>query len=137
MKRAILLTLILSIASLCLFAWAAPPDPQGTEVTMQGEIVDLWCYLEGDLRGLAHKACSSKCARAGKPIGFLDVVDALVDAVEDNNLYVLTGVKDYQSVHEGRDMLIEKMNEQVEIKGILVKKNGLDMIYVESVEYPE
>lgn len=39
----------------------------GEHVTITGEVVDLWCYLEGGDRGPAKKACAAACVKAGNP----------------------------------------------------------------------
>jgi hypothetical protein len=44
-------------------------QPKGEHTTIKGEVVDLWCYLEGGDRGLVKKDCATACAKAGNPIG--------------------------------------------------------------------
>ena len=97
-------------------------QPKGTEVTVTGEVVDLWCYLEGGDRGAAHRECATTCAKAGNPIGILDT---------KGNLYVTAGMQDHQP---GRDVLIDKMSQNVSATGTLVKKGGVQMLFVESVK---
>jgi hypothetical protein len=46
-------------------------EPKGEAVTMKGEVIDVWCYLEGDDKGADHKKCAVACAKAGNPIGLL------------------------------------------------------------------
>jgi len=87
-----------------------------------GEVVDLWCYLGGGDHGPSHKECSTTCAKAGNPIG-------LVDA--KGNICVTAGIEDHQPA---RDVLIDKMNQQVTVTGTLVKKGGTQMLYVKSVK---
>ena len=66
-------------------------EPKGEHATIKGEMVDLWCYLEGGDRGAAKKGCAT--AKAGNPVG-------LVDA--KGNLYVTAGLKDHEA---GRALL--------------------------------
>jgi len=47
------------------------PSPRATAVSLKGEVVDLWCFLEGGDHGAEHKACAVTCAKAGNPIGLL------------------------------------------------------------------
>jgi hypothetical protein len=96
-------------------------QPKGERVTVTGEVVDMWCFLEGGDRGPAKKACATTCARAGNPI-------ALVDA--KGNVYVAAGLKDHQPAQA---LLLDKMSDEVTVKGTLVKKGGVQMIYIESV----
>jgi hypothetical protein len=114
---------IAMVAVACAFAVrVAVADPKGAEVTVKGEVVDLWCYLEGGDHGAEHKDCAVMCAKTGNPIGILD---------EKGNLYVAMGVKDHQP---GREVLIDKMAETVTVSGTLVKKGGVQVIYVKSVK---
>jgi hypothetical protein len=46
-------------------------------------------------------------------------------------VYLASGLQDHQPA---RDILIAKMNEPVEVTGILVKKGGAQMIFVKSVK---
>jgi len=84
--------------------------------------VDTWCYLEGGDRGPAKKDCATACAKAGNPIGVLDA---------KGNLYLAVGLKDHQSAQA---LLLNKMSDQVTVTGTLVKKAGVQMIYIESVK---
>lgn len=101
---------------------AANAQPKGEKVTLKGEVVDLWCYLEGGDRGPAKKECATMCAKAGNPIGILD---------DRGNLYVAAGLKDHQPA---RDLLLNRMSEQVTVTGILVKKGGVQMVYIDTVK---
>ena len=116
--------IIISVMIALVFAQAAASiaQPKGPKVTVKGEVVDLWCYLEGGDHGAKHKACSTACAKAGNPIGILDA---------KGNLYVAMGIKDHQPA---KDVLINKMNENVTVSGTLVKKGGTQAIYVSSVK---
>src|SRR5258707_809781 len=97
-------------------------QPKGERATIKGEVVDLWCYLEGGDRGPAKKACATACAKAGNPIGVLDT---------KGNLYVTAGLKDHQPAQA---ILVDKMSQEVTVTGTLVKKGGVQMIYIESVK---
>jgi len=97
-------------------------QPKGQKVTVTGEVIDTWCYLEGGDRGAAKKQCATACAKAGNPIAILDA---------KGNVFVAAGLQDHQA---GRDLLLDKMSEEVTVTGTLVKKGGMQMIYIESVK---
>src|SRR5262249_3617792 len=97
-------------------------QPKGDKVTVKGEVVDLWCYLEGGDHGAEHKDCAVSCAKAGNPIGL---------ATEKGDVYVMMGMKDHQPAKE---VLLSKMAETVTVEGTLVKKGGTQVIYVSSVK---
>jgi hypothetical protein len=97
-------------------------QPKGQRATITGEVVDLWCYLEGGDRGAAKKACATACAKAGNPIGLLDA---------KGNLYVTAGLKDHEP---GRALLLDKMSQEVTVTGTVVENGGVQMIYIDSVK---
>src|SRR5947199_8387184 len=97
-------------------------QPKGETVKVKGEVVDVWCYLEGGDRGADHKQCAISCAKAGNPIGLV---------TEKDEVYVMMGLKDHQP---GKEVLLEKMAETVTVEGTLVKKGGVQVIYVSSVK---
>src|SRR5207247_8572228 len=109
-------------ALLVLGAFMAFAQPKGETVTVKGEVVDLWCYLEGGDHGAEHKKCAIACAKAGNPIGLV---------TEKGDVYVMMGIKDHQP---GKDVLIDKMAETVTVEGTLVKKGGVQVVYVSSVK---
>src|SRR5258707_3701102 len=97
-------------------------QPKGERATIKGEAVDLWCYLEGGDRGPAKKECATACAKAGNPIGILDA---------KGNVYVASGLEDHQPA---RDLLLQKMSEQVSATGTLVTKGGMKRFFIKSVQ---
>ena len=105
-----------------LTAVVSVAQPKGATVTIKGEAVDLWCYMEGGDRGPAKKECATACAKAGN---FIGIVDA------SGTVYLASGLQDHQPA---RDLLLAKMNEAVEVTGILVKKGGAQMLFVKSVK---
>ena len=107
-------TFIVVSVSVLLFAGAQAlrAQPKGQRTTITGEVVDLWCYLEGGDRGPAKKDCATACAKAGNPIGVLDA---------KGNLYVAPA-------------LLNKMSDHVTVSGTLVRTGGVPMIYIESVK---
>src|SRR6059036_3920461 len=110
-------SLLLSVGVMIALA-----QPKGETVKVKGEVVDLWCFLEGGDRGADHKQCAISCAKAGNPIGLV---------TEKDEVYVMMGLKDHQP---GREVPLEKMAETVTAEGTLVKKGGVQVIYVSSVK---
>src|SRR5439155_19639222 len=112
------LTALLATALAASFAQA---QPKGKSIAATGELVDMWCYFEGGDHGPGHKACSTACAKAGNPIGLLQ---------NNGQVYVLAGMQDHQPA---KDVLVDHMNENVTVKGTLVSKGGINMLYVSEV----
>src|SRR5713101_1273494 len=97
MKTKIIRVLFVAPALLVLGVWLAFGQPKGETVTVKGEVVDLWCYLEGGDNGADHKECAVSCAKARKPFG--------IDTGK-GDIYVIMEIKDHQP---GKDVLISKM----------------------------
>ena len=113
----------LAVAALLLLpSNPSSAQPKGDKVTVKGEVVDLWCYLEGGDKGADHKSCAVACAKAGNPIGLV---------TDKDEVYVLMGIKDHQP---GKDLFINKMADTVTVEGTLVKKGGTQVIYVSSIK---
>ena len=91
------------------------------EQTIQGELVDLACYLDHGAKGEHHKACATRCALRGLPIGLLD---------KDNKITIVIGVHDKPMNTE----LAEKMSTTVRLTGKVVSRDGVQMIEVSGVE---
>jgi hypothetical protein len=103
---------------------AAPGQPMAKELgtqTLEGELVDLSCYLDHGARGERHKACGTSCALKGLPIGLLD---------KDNKITIVVGVHDKPMNTE----LANKMGTTVRLTGKVVSRDGMQMIEVSSVE---
>src|SRR6266480_5612922 len=120
-RKSIVVSLAAAAFLLCGIRFASA-QPKGETVTLKGEVIDLWCYLEGGDRGADHKKCAIECAKAGDPIALL---------TEKGDVYILVGIKDHDPA---KDMLIEKMAENVTVDGTLVKKGGVQAIYVTSIK---
>ena len=113
---------IISAVFIVVAGIGALAQPKGATVTIKGEAVDLWCYMEGGDRGPAKMECATACAKAGNTIGIVEASGAV---------YVASGLQDHQPA---RDLLIERMNEPVEVTGTVVSKGGMKMIFVKSVK---
>ena len=122
MKRQILSGACVAAALVFAGAWLAFAQPKGREITVKGEVIDLWCYLEGGDHGAEHKDCATMCAKAGNPIGILD---------DKGNIYVVMGLKEHQA---GKELLSDKMADTATVSGTLVKKGGVQVIYVKTVK---
>src|SRR5436190_18890524 len=122
MNRKTIYALFALSVAFSLTSMLAIAQPKGEAVTLKGEVIDLWCYLEGGDHGAEHKKCAVTCAKAGNPIALL---------TEKGDIYILVGIKDHDPA---KDMLVEKMADNVTVEGTLVKKGGVQAIYVTSIK---
>jgi len=114
--------LVLAISTMLAGTALLRAQPKGDRITVKGEVVDLWCYLEGGDRGPTKKQCATACAKVGNPIGILDSA---------GNLYVAAGLKDHQPA---QTMLLNRMSDEVTATGTVVKKGGVQMIYIDTMK---
>lgn len=122
--------LVVSFALMCTLAAEEDkgkdkdaPDIKGEKITVKGEVIDVWCYMEGGDHGAEHKECATACAKSGNPIGILD---------EKGKVYiVMGGQKDHQPAKE---LLADKMAQTVTVEGTLVDKGGTKVIFVKTVK---
>jgi hypothetical protein len=62
------IALFVMVAGVVTTVWAqAKPE----EKTLEGELVDMWCFSKGGAAGDKHAACGEKCAKTGIPAGVL------------------------------------------------------------------
>lgn len=64
---------------------ASAPAVSQEDVTVQGEVVDLPCYMAKGAKGPGHKSCAQMCAKKGAPLGLLTDGGELYLLVDDHN----------------------------------------------------
>jgi hypothetical protein len=83
------------------------------EVTLKGELVDLYCYLDHGAAGDKHSSCARKCINLGLPVGLKG---------DDGKLYMLTGE------HKPLKAAEIPKTEKVTVKGKLVSADGYNLV---------
>ncbi len=108
-------TLLIALPSSIAFA-------DGDEIALEGEIVDLSCYLSSGKKGRIHKTCAQRCADRGLPIGIL---------TDDGKVYLLLeDHADEQPYEDAKDLA----GVQAKIKGKAFLERGLASIVLSHVE---
>ncbi len=117
---AIFFAVMLAVFSLSYFAFS---EGNMKHVTIKGEILDLAYYLGDGEKGVSHKQCALKCAKAGTPIGILDE--------KAGNAYLLLPG---HSKKERADFaaLVAKAGTTVTVKGMLVESKTISAILLGS-----
>lgn len=120
MKRALVVMMAAVLAT--AVGWAAVQGAtQGKEVAITGKISCTFCNLPA--KGNCTKECCQACIASGDPV-------LLSDA--KGSLYILlSGDKEKPLMTEERKGLLQ---ETVVVKGKLVKRGGVQGIYVKSME---
>jgi hypothetical protein len=56
--------------------------------TIEGELVDLRCFVAMDARGEKHQSCAAACVKAGDPVGLVDAKGAVYTLASQTSAYV-------------------------------------------------
>jgi len=115
--------LILAAVSIMLAAVTFGQEkPVSKEATITGEVIDVACYLSSGARGEDHVACAKACAKAGGALGILTA---------DGKVYVSLLPDDHKN--NPNHLLVDHVGHNVEAKGYVRAKGGLNGIMVRSV----
>jgi len=107
---------VLMLATVTLL-WPAPGRAQ-EDLTVQGEILDMACYMAKGSKGASHKACAQMCAKKGVPIGVL---------TDGGDVYLLL---DDHNNPDPYDAAKKLAGERAEITGKKYSKQGVASIVV-------
>ena len=97
----------------------------GKEITVQGELVDMSCYMAHEGKGPKHAQCAKMCVLGGAPLGLL---------AKDGTVYLL--VDQHSSAKAKKPYADAKklVAESVKLSGDLYERGGMKTIVGEKVE---
>lgn len=128
-KHAIRLTIV-ALFTVAASAWSheghdAEHGAGGKEISVQGELVDMSCYMAHEGKGPKHSECAKMCVLGGAPLGLL---------AKDGTVYLL--VDDHSSAKAKKPYAAARklVAENVKLSGDLHERGGLKTIVVEKVE---
>jgi hypothetical protein len=124
MKRLVLASIggLAAAAFLALPAVAADKKVESKDKAVQGELLDLACYIGHGESGPDHADCAKECAKGGQPMGLLSA---------DGTVYVLLADHgDSAPFDKAKDLAGKK----VEVMGEVSAKAGLKGITVHGVK---
>lgn len=84
MKGSIVIWMVLLTAAAGVLA-RVPSAFAQDDVTVQGEVIDMACYMAKGSKGAAHKACAQMCAKKGVPVGVLTDAGDVYLLLDDHN----------------------------------------------------
>ena len=119
----VLLALVLAVpAAPALLAHGDEKHEEAQKLTVQGEVVDLACWVAHGAKGAEHAKCAQACAKGGQPIGLLTA---------DGTVYLL-----YASHQDGTAFAQAKEHagRNVEITGLAATKGGIRGLEVNAVK---
>ena len=91
------------------------------QMTVEGEILDMACYVAHEAKGPDHAACAKRCVKGGQPMGLL---------AEDGTVYLL-----YASHQDGSafEKTKEHAGQSVAITGVAATQAGIKGLEVHAV----
>ena len=119
MKRLCLIAALLTVLALPLVVLASGDHEM---VTLQGEVLDMACYVGHDAKGDDHAGCAKMCVKGGQPMGLLTA---------DGTVYLLYAGHDDSSAY---DKTKDFAGTKVEINGKAATNAGFKGIEVQSVK---
>jgi hypothetical protein len=90
--------------------------------TIQGEVLDMACFMGHEAKGPKHQACALKCIKDGAPMGLMS---------KDGKVYLLVENHDAPKAYQQTK---DWAGTQVKIKGEVIGRGGLSALVVESSE---
>ena len=93
-------------------------------VTVKGEVIDTACYFAKGAKGERHKKCAQMCVKGGIPAGLL---------AEDGTIYILNEDHSDERHAAAFEKIKERAAEVVTVKGALIEKSGVKMLFVHEV----
>ena len=92
------------------------------KITVQGEILDMSCYVAHEAKGPEHAGCAKRCVKGGQPMGLL---------AEDGTVYLLyANHEDGSSFEQAK----EYAGQKVELTGVTATQAGIKGIEVHGVK---
>ncbi|MBI4376412.1 MAG: hypothetical protein HY549_08180 [Elusimicrobia bacterium] len=97
-------------------------DNAGAAQTLEGEILDMSCYLAHEGQGPKHAKCAKQCALGGVPLGLLTA---------DKKVYLLVSEHGKETAFGDVKALA---GEKAKITGKFASRGGISALLVHQVE---
>ena len=123
MKRMLIVAIAVVLATSAIaLAGDEAKKEKAAPVTMTGEVVDLYCYMEhpASATGAEHAKCAAGCIGKGLPIGYLTA---------DGTMYLIIG-KDHESASSA---VTEWVGKQSTLTGYVKEQKGMKAIELVSI----
>ncbi len=99
-----------------------PHAASGREITLQGEVLDMACYMAHEGKGPKHAQCAQSCIDGGAPAGLLTKEGAVYLLLEDHS-----NKKPYEAA--------KKMaGKQIKVTGKTYTRGGVQALVLASTE---
>lgn len=111
----------LSVVFALIILYVLSASAANETVAIQGQVVDMHCYLSRGAHGEEHSGCANACLSRDVPAGFL---------AEDGTLYLLVNEKS-TSVKE---KVAGKAGKKATAKGKVVERSGVKALQVVTID---
>ena len=109
-----------------------PTEKDGrTIVTLRGEIVDYYCYIEKGLTGPSHRECGVKCVAGDVCMGLLTTNGELL-MISVNHIRAMTPLA-FQSIPNPFEKCRRLIAEKVDLTGYAMQRKGQKIIEIVEV----
>ncbi len=113
---------LVALAVIAGLAAVADEKHTGAKVTVQGEVLDMACYVAHESKGAEHAKCAQACVKGGQPMGLL---------AKDGQVYLLYASHDDPA---GFESTKQHAGKQVEITGVAAKRGSMNGLEVHAVK---
>ncbi len=96
----------------------------GQKVTLEGEVLDMDCFMNEGAHGKDHQSCAVHCLNMGAPVGLL---------TKDQKVYFLTANED-KGMFKYYQQVRKMGGDEVKITGLLEDQHNMVSLRVDSVE---
>ena len=123
MKRRLILPSAALLAGAAILAATGlrAVEPSPADVTLQGTVVDMHCYVTHGLHDAGHTSCSNACIARGVPAGFL---------ADDGTLYVLFDEKPFSV----KEKVAGLADVPARLTGTPVVRSGIRGLQIKTIE---
>ena len=99
--------------------------PQGKQVTLNVQVIDLHCFTANGMKGEMHKECNIACSKAGVPLALL---------TSDGKVYIPVAKSPMTSQQNYNKQLVDYAEQWVKVEGTLYESGGVLGIDITGVE---
>ena len=104
---------------------------KGKPFTVEGEVIDISCFVQLGKRGEKHIPCGTKCLQHGQPVGIVD---------DKGNVYTLF-VEQHDPRRDGKADLnaafIPLLAKRVKVTGMLSEEKNVKGLYIDENALPK
>jgi len=113
-------------------AWGQRPERNF--ITISGEVIDIFCYLDRGFTGEVHRWCALSCIKGGMPMGLLDLDGNIWLICMDHGYAMDRHLSTYEKPYRDCENWSAQM---VQVSGYLIERKGMKGIEIRSAKLLE